>query len=157
TLSTIDHELAPFSHAEVDVSDPAVVEAASSVIEGDARITAFVTITDKVSGDMMFVVPNGAGAGPDTGDAPVISASGAAGRLWRSGLVLGPGGAGRTTFHDEQSGDEARGYVLLGPTVTFTDVVASMFDRHNTIGTLQVGGHGAWSLALRVYATLPHG
>ena len=163
-LSTTDLRLEPLSHADVDVGDGDASEAAASVVDGEARITLFATVTDDVSGDIMFVVPNGAGPGPDTGDAPVISASGAGGRQWRSDLILSScvdpactGAAIQTTFHDEQNGDDAGGYVLLGPAVEFTDVVSSMFDRHNTLGTLQVGGHGAWSYALRVYATLPDG
>ncbi len=129
-----DLTIAPFSHTQFPVDDESIE---IRVVEGDARVVAYVSQIADDTGDPMFISAESLPSAARTLISPAISAEGANGTFWRTDLWI-------TSRAPEPLRIEAIGAqrpvveVTLEPVTTFEDVLARLFHRTVTLAALEM-------------------
>lgn len=155
--------IGPWSHAQVPVlggyGGPAhrVARAEVRVVSGTARVVAYGSLVDNLTGDGAFV-PAWPPLGAGRADVPaIIRAAGGFGTTWRSDLWIAnlsdaeatfalrwtaPGGAVRTAAIE----------LAAGTSAAIEDLIASLFGEDAGVGALRIEtGAGAWAASSRVW------
>ncbi|HVS32447.1 MAG TPA: proprotein convertase P-domain-containing protein [Thermoanaerobaculia bacterium] len=157
-LSSTDYTIEPFGHVQVPAAGAETLVAELDVVEGPARLIAYASVIDNMSGDPMFLLATRAGPGP--GIAPAISARGAAGTEWRSELWVTSGDSSLpfAPFQVRYDGAAAELRERSPRTVLerSPDAVADLFGRPGTRGAMS-HDETRMFFTQRVYTTGPRG
>jgi subtilisin-like proprotein convertase family protein len=150
-VGTRDLQIAPFSHTQFPISAAAARAVEVRLLGGNARIAAYLSQTDSVSRDPMFIPAQSLSANPRTVLAPVVSTAGVNGAEWRSDawftrsssidVLVDAIGTGAGTLTRK---------VTLASATTFPDVLTSVFQRSMTLAALRVSLPGNTFAATRI-------
>ncbi|HEX6177055.1 MAG TPA: proprotein convertase P-domain-containing protein, partial [Thermoanaerobaculia bacterium] len=153
-VMTID--VAPFSHVQLPwrLRDDALGVVS---VEGAAAVVAYSATIDNRSGDPILVPAQRASPGPGTGIVPAISHAGAFGTHWRTEMSFSAavGSSIFRPFYVTAGSVDER--FLAAPFIRFDDIVATLFDRDGTRGTIGVALPYGTFVTTRIWTEGPRG
>lgn len=122
-----EHQILPYSHLQFPVADRSVVRV--SVVSGDARVVAYVSVVDGLTGDPWFVAAERQPLQARRVVAPAITST-----RWRSDLWLI--GSGPAEEIEIRFGDRIRPFLVPEDWSVWPDVLANRFDLESGLGAL---------------------
>jgi subtilisin-like proprotein convertase family protein len=150
-LGTNDYPLLPYSQGQVAIlggragTHAEAVHAEVQVASGGARVIAYGSVVDNISGDPIYVPARRLSTAPAVSDIPaVLYSDGANNTRWRSDLWLTNGHAGDApvifTFRPAAGGPErsASTVVRTGETFSFLNVLAYLQQPSGSLGQLSI-------------------
>jgi len=147
-ISQTDYPIAPFSHSQFPANGAARMLAELHVVSGDARIAAYGSVIDNLTGDPIFVPGALPGGGPLV--APVITADGANNTRWRSDIVFAAAGenaAATLTYVNAASGNRTASTVAVPRDSSLVTTATIPF------GALRVDASPSMLVSSRIYTT----
>lgn len=151
TLGTVQQTILPLSHLQMPLQyTGALLRADVTVLSGNARVLAYGSVIDQVSGDGMYVPAQRPASADERRVVPAIHATGESGSVWKTDLVVTNSATTVANINLTAGTDTASRLLAPGQSEQINDVLSTLFGRTQSLEPLLLALRAGTTASARI-------